>query len=628
MGGWRVGRNGAARSGTVRSAPETGPSILRAMQSPQETRPRARSPFTAAFLSLLFPGLGHAYAGAYQRALGFAAIPFLLLALVAGFALRLDAVQLGGMLLLPPVLPGIFVLNLVLLVYRLIAVVDAYRVTSYLNAYAASGGGRLGRPRVPVNPLSIAGLLAVLLVLAGGHVVVARYDLVAMSAADCIFNPEVDCTDSPDATPPPAGSGDPAESADADPSLSLPPEGSAVPNQSVPPWNGKDRLNILLIGADEQGGGHNTDTLIVVSIDPVSKQVAMFSLPRDTVDVPIPPGPARNVLGASYPAKINSLFLRIRNRADLFPGSARTRGYNGLKAVLGELYGLDIKYFVEVNFDGFIKVVDALGGVTVNVQSPVLDDHFPGGRGRLLRVYIPSGVQHMTGAQALVYSRSRHSTSDYDRGQRQQRVLLSLRESVDMATILPRINDLAAALSQTVRTDIPRDLMPQLLGLAESIDTKTIRSYVFSPPRYGMDGSRQGLGFVMIPYIDRIKAAVTSAFVVDPAIESRREALASENGRLWVLNGTGAQGAAAGLAAYLDYQGFDVSAPNQRPAQRANTTQITVYNGAEERLPQTIAALEDIFGVKVRTATDPAVRVDIVVTVGRTTPDLTPPPAP
>ena len=73
--------------------------------------------------------------------------------------------------------------------------------------------------------------------------------------------------------------------------------GTAVPSVEIPPWDGRERLNILLIGSDEQRGGHNTDTLITVSIDPVTKQVAMFSLPRDTVDVPVPPGPAQRVWG-------------------------------------------------------------------------------------------------------------------------------------------------------------------------------------------------------------------------------------------------------------------------------------------------------------------------------------------
>ncbi len=596
------------------------------MQSGTEFRPRARSPFVAAFLSLLFPGLGHAYAGVPQRALAFAAIPVLLIALTAGIILRVSGFDLIGFIFAPGVLETIFIVNLLAMAYRAVAIVDAWRVTAFLNAYAASGDGRLGLPRVRTGSLSVAALLAVLLVMSGIHVAIARYDLLGSTTLRCIF-PPYDCP-AASASPGPTGSDEPGESDEPEPSLSLPPEGSALPNESIPPWNGTERLNILLIGADEQGGGHNTDTLIVVSIDPVSKQVAMFSLPRDAVGVPIPAGPARQVLGSAYGGKINSLFVLARSRADLFPGSEATRGYNGLKAVLGELYGLDIKYFVEVNFEGFTRVVDALGGVTINVQVPVLDDRFPGERGRLSRVYIPAGVQHMTGAEALVYARSRHGSTDYDRGQRQQRVLLSLRESVDLSTIFPRVNELAAALSQTVRTDIPQGMVGQLIGLAQDIDPRTLRSYVFAPPRYGRDGMRPGIGFVLEIDIPRIRAAVAEAFVVDPELEARRERLAAEAGTVWVLNGSGQEGQASRLAAYLDYQGFTVSAPNQRPADTGQSTEIVVYNGAEVALPDTIAELERIFGVEVSTVDDPAIRVDIVITTGARTPDLTPPPAP
>jgi LCP family protein required for cell wall assembly len=591
------------------------------MPPAQDARPRARSPFVAAFLSLLFPGLGHAYAGVGHRALAFAAPPLLLAALLLGVLLRLPRAELVGILAQDSTLTAIFVGNLVLLGYRLLATVDAFRVTQFLNAWTASGGGRLGRPRIPVHPVSVAGLLAVLLVLSGAHVAVARYDLLAMDTADCIFL-ERDC---PTASPTPGASGnespDPSDEESAEPSLSL-------PNESIPPWNGRERLNILLIGADEQKGGHNTDTLIVVSIDPVSKQVAMFSLPRDTVNVPIPQGPARNVFGARYANKINSFFLAARNRPDSFPGqNADRRGYNGLKAVLGELYQLDIKYFVEVNFDGFIRVVDALGGVTINVQSPVVDDRFPDERGRLRRVYIPTGVQHMTGREALVYARSRNASTDFDRGQRQQRVLLSLATQVEPASILPRIDALAGALQQAVRTDIPRDLLDDLLGLADEADLSTIRSYVFSVPVYGTEVTSPV--YYIDPNIDRIRAAVRDAFVVDPAFAARREALAEEAARVWVLNGSGQAGQASGLADYLQYLGIDASSPGQPPDDAGGqATRIVVYNGASTRLATTIATLEEVFGVEATTADDPAARVDIAITTGARTPTLTPPPAP
>ncbi len=601
------------------------------MQKPQGPRPRARSPFTAAFLSLLFPGLGHLYAGAPARALGFAAAPVLLVALGAGTLLRMDRLELVALLFSPFVLTSVFVLNLVALLYRLVAIIDAYRVAEFLNAHAMAGDGRLGKARLPRNPISLAGLLAVVLVMAGSHFVVARYDTLALDAltSGCIFiNDGSDQQCSADASESPGPSTSPGASAEetATPTPA-PPVGSQVPDVSIPPWDGKQRLNILLIGADEQGGGHNTDTLITVSIDPVTKQVAMFSIPRDTVDLPVPAGPARSVWGSAYGGKINSFFVQNRGRSDLWRGNSRTRGYNALKAIIGELYGIDIKYFVEVNFNGFKKVVNAVGGVTINVQVPVSDDEFPGSTGRTQRLYIPSGIQHMDGEQALRYARSRNGSTDFDRGARQQRVLLSLREQADPQILLPRLPELIDALKSAVRTDVPLDQLDELLGLASSVDTTNIRSIVFGPP-YSQDVCGTSRGCIVVAKINLIRDAVSTAFSSTPADLQRREKLAGEGAGVWVLNGTGTTNRGSRLAGYLEYQGLAASAPRQKPAGGVPaTTRITVYNGAETRVPETIAYLEALFGVKVKTAADTTVATDIVVVIGRDTPDLEAPPS-
>ena len=399
---------------------------------------------------------------------------------------------------------------------------------------------------------------------------------------------------------------------------------------SIPPWDGKERLNILLIGADQRPGDgtFNTDTLIVVSIDPVSKQVAMFSLPRDTVDVPVPPGPARQVFGSVYRNKINAWWTNVHLRSDLFSGTKKTRGFNGLKAIMGNLYGLDIKYFVEVNFDGFKQIVDVMGGVTINVQVPVSDDRFPSSDNKLRRVYIPSGIQHMNGAEALRYARSRHGSSDFDRGARQQRVLLSLREQADPQDLIPRLPQLITALKSAVSTDIPVNQLAPLLGLASQVDTKSIRSYVFAPPLYATDNRFDPRGDVVIPKIGKIRAAVKTAFTTDPAEEDTRQNLAEEGAQVWVLNGTSDNGRGAALAGFLDFHGLAASSPRQRPAGAVpSNTSIVVYNGAEAKLPDTIAYLEQTFGVQVTLKDDPAIRADVVITVGKKTPNLEAPPS-
>jgi hypothetical protein len=257
---------------------------------------------------------------------------------------------------------------------------------------------------------------------------------------------------------------------------------------------------------------------------------------------------------------------------------------------------------------------------------PVVDDAFPGSTGRAQRLYIPSGIQHMDGEQALRYARSRNTSDDFDRGARQQRVLLSLREQADPQILLPRLPELVDALKSAVRTDIPLDQLDELLGLASEVDTANIRSYVFTPPFFQNEVTT---GYWLEPHVERIREAVRDAFTVDPADQELRARLAGEGAGVWVLNGTGTTNRGTRLAGYLEFHGLAASAPRQAPEGKVPTnTVITVYNGAETELTGTIAYLEDLFGVKVKAATDSTVRTDIVIVIGRETPELAPPPQP
>jgi LCP family protein required for cell wall assembly len=602
------------------------------MSQSQEPGPRRRSAFAAAFLSLIFPGLGHAYAGAWTRALGFAAGPILLVALSAGIGLRANPYELLGFAV--QFLGLIQVLNVLVLLYRIVAAIDAYRVAGYLNGLETSGGGRLGRPRRAIDPLSVAGLAAVILVMSGVHVAVAYYDMQAQSLVDCVFDPSgtAQCDDTPDTSPSPGDTDSlpPGDSPSPTQPLDTPPPGAtSAPPESIKPWTG-GRLNILLIGADQRPKQaiFNTDTLIVASIDPKTNQVAMFSLPRDTIQVPLPPGPAQGLYGSVLPCKINSLWAKAQARPDVFPGNDKQRGYQALKDTLGNLYGLDIPYYAEVNFDGFKKVVDAVGGVTINVQIPVLDDQYPGDDGRVHRIYIPAGLQHMTGAQALEYARSRHVSSDYDRAARQQRVLFSLKDQVDVSTLIPKLPELIAAFKSTIHTDIPVDKLPAMLQLAAGVDTSAIRSYVFAPPLYGAPTQSALCGDSNVPYVNKIRQAVKDALSGNATDEAKKEKIATEGASVWVLNGSGQSGQAADIAGFLEYQGISASAPSQRPPKASSKTKIVVYNGAEADAPATIAYLEGLFHVKATLSNDTTARVDIVITTGGSTPDLTPPPAP
>jgi LCP family protein required for cell wall assembly len=594
--------------------------------------PRSRSAFAAAFLSLIFPGLGHAYAGAVTRGLAFAAVPFLSLALLGGIVLRADRIELLGFAIQQPVLIAIFAINVIALVYRLVAVVDAWQVARYLNSVDASAGGRAGRARLPLSPLSLAGLAAVILVVAGGHLAVARYNVLALNLVNCVFSEAGSATcDSPEETPAPGQSSGPTGSADPSASndatvepISSDAVGTLAP--TLPPWDGTERLNVLLVGVDQREGEStfNTDTLIVVSVDPGTGQVAMFQVPRDMVDVPVPRN-AQRVWGSVYRGKINGWFVQNRNREDLWPGTtARERGFNSLKALLGELYGLEIPYYVMVNFQGFRDVVNTLGGVQINVQIPVAESTYPAGAGNLRRVYIPAGPQHMTGGEALIYARSRHRAQggDFDRGRRQQRVLISIKEQLNMRAVMANLDELARAIGRSTRTDIKTGDIPRLLSLVDSVDTKNVRSYVFSPPFYATEYPSSGRGYIITPRVARIRSAVREAFSLSVEQLALRERLAAEGAQVWVLNASGRTGLAGRIADYVAYDGLEASAPVRGQGPDLARTKIVVYNGAEAQMPETIAYLERVLGAKATAATNPDVTANIVVTLGRDAPNL------
>jgi hypothetical protein len=259
--------------------------------------------------------------------------------------------------------------------------------------------------------------------------------------------------------------------------------------------------------------------------------------------------------------------------------------------------------------------------VTINVQTPVTDDRYPGDDGRLRRIYIPTGVQHMDGEQALIYARSRHDSTDFDRGARQQRILLSLREQTDIASLIPRLDQLVGALKSAVRTDIPPSELPKLLSLAEGVDIRNVRSYVFAPSTFATEvASGDPRGYIIVPKVDRIRSAVARAFTVDPAEESRREAISTEAAQVWVLDGGSAATQVGDAVGYLDYQGFRVSAPKLAIEGKApSTTRIVAYNGAATAFPASIAYLESLYDTTVVPVDDPTAVADIVITVTKST---------
>jgi LCP family protein required for cell wall assembly len=238
-----------------------------------------------------------------------------------------------------------------------------------------------------------------------------------------------------------------------------------------------ERINILLVGYG--GAGHDgpylTDSVMVVSIKPASRQAVMVSIPRDLwVKIPALP---RN--GFVY-GKLNSAYA-IGTDHTAYPNVSSqwrtsTGGGDLAAATVEQITGQHIDYWVGVDFKAFRDVVNALGGVRVNVPTVLDDPYYPRGETTgMMHIHFNAGWQQLNGEQALEYARSRETTSDFDRSKRQQLIMLAVRQKALSLNAVPRLFDLLGALQDNVRTNLKPAEMRQLADLASQLKEKDIR---------------------------------------------------------------------------------------------------------------------------------------------------------
>ena len=263
---------------------------------------------------------------------------------------------------------------------------------------------------------------------------------------------------------------------------------SATVDDSPDPFGDQERVNVLLLGGDGGEGrdGVRTDTVIVASVDTETGDTVLFSLPRNLEDLPFPAG---SPLAEAYPDGFNTgeeseslLNAVYRNGPAEYPDILGPTDYPGadfLKLGVGEALGLEIDYFVLVNLDGFSRLVDALGGITLNVNYYVPVGGDPG-TGSLPDAYIAPGPdQEMDGVTALAFARGRFGLTDYDRMARQRCTIDAIIDAADPVTLLQKYQDLAATTKDIVSTDIPRSALDDFVDLAFLVKDAETRSVVF-----------------------------------------------------------------------------------------------------------------------------------------------------
>jgi LCP family protein required for cell wall assembly len=254
------------------------------------------------------------------------------------------------------------------------------------------------------------------------------------------------------------------------------------------PFGDKERVNVLLLGGDGGEGrdGVRTDTVVVASIATKTGETTLLSLPRNLENLPFP---ADSPLAKVYPhgfeagAESESLLNAVyRNGPAQHPGilgPTDNPGADFLKLGVGEALGLTIDYYVLVNLDGFSRLVDALGGITVNVNYYVPIGGDPG-TGSLPDDYIAPGPdQHLDGTLALAFARGRFGLTDYDRMDRQRCTIDAIIAAADPVTLLRQYQELAATTQDIVSTDIPKSALADFVDLGFLVKDASVRSVVF-----------------------------------------------------------------------------------------------------------------------------------------------------
>jgi polyisoprenyl-teichoic acid--peptidoglycan teichoic acid transferase len=383
-------------------------------------------------------------------------------------------------------------------------------------------------------------------------------------------------------------------------------------------WDGKTRITILFMGLDyracedkanfaecDTSTAARTDSMMLATIDPVSKTAGLLSIPRDLwVNIP----------GFDY-AKINTAYFL--GEANKMPGGGPQMAIDTVQQVIG----VPVQYYAQINFDAFVKMIDELGGVSMKIREPITVD--PIGPGNTVTLEV--GSQALSGAVALAYARDRHTDGgDFDRARRQQEVILAIRDDVVNLKMLPTLVTKAPALYKElqsgVRTNLTMQQIIQLAWFMQQIPKESIKRGVIGPPNDISFATSPDGQAIEIPNPDAIRVKRDEIFAtggpVGPAAVSSdpAELVKQENAKVVIKNGTSAEGLAGKTSQYLKDKGINIVGESNADAV-ASTSTIIDYTGK----PYTIKFLSDMLGAdttRVVNRYDPNSQVDIEIVLG------------
>ena len=362
-------------------------------------------------------------------------------------------------------------------------------------------------------------------------------------------------------------------------------QAKSIPTPTPPPeWTGTEPLNLLLIGIDRrEDEATRSDTMIMVHIDPVKQTAAMLAIPRDTKV--IIPGYGVNKINAAYAF-----------------GDAYEQDHGGGPGLVMETieanFGIHIDHYAEVDFAGFEKVIDTVGGVTIDNPYPIKDDEYPAAGNDYMRIFFPAGWQHLNGERALEYARTRHDDGDAMRSVRQQQVLMALLNQAQKSDLISNAAQLIGDFADTVRMDLSPSQAIELARLGMKFNQSNITQYSLMPALVEQNDPDQ---YYLIPVWDDV-ATILSEFAGEP-ISPPASALANPtlDTPIVIRNASATDGMATRVSDALTAEGF---------------TNVSIdYTGSGEAIDQTLIVdrsgdlatamyLAGIIGVSIDSVTD------------------------
>ena len=367
------------------------------------------------------------------------------------------------------------------------------------------------------------------------------------------------------------------------------------------------RINILLlgIGGEKHYGGELTDTIMIASLNTKTNEAALLSIPRDLY-VQIP--------GTNLNHKINAIKFYGNQ-------SKNKNGMKLLKEVVEEISGLDIHYYAQLDFNGFIKVIDALGGIDVYMEKDINDPSYPNFNRGYDPFYIEKGWHHLDGETALKVARSRHSVmGDFDRIKRQQDIIKATKQKVfekySQFDVIA-FKNIFISLSNNLKTDLQLKELPRFYEISKKIKNYDINIETVDTKNY-LNRTYLGKGYTLqVKNNSYQKINELSANIFDLEIsDERKEIIKEESANIEIRNGTGTLDLANKVASDLEELGYRII--NSKNIDLPDFSGVQIYDNSKDLKPNTLEFLKEKFnGVIMIISEKDFSKADFVIVLGK-----------